>query len=65
MAYSIEIKNKVLVRLAKGIRISEISTELNVSKSTIYHYQRENLEEIGAVGNLNNNFLSFFLLAKF
>lgn len=46
MAYSNETKNKVLVRLAKGIITSEISTELNVSKSTIYRWQKENLQEI-------------------
>lgn len=46
MACSNETKKKVLVRLAKGIRISEISSKLNVSKSTIYRWQKENLEEI-------------------
>lgn len=46
MAYSNETNKKVLVRLAKGISLSEISTELNVSKSTIYRWQKENLEEI-------------------
>lgn len=46
MAYNNETKNKVLVRLAKGISISEISTELNIPISTIYSWQNENSEEI-------------------
>lgn len=46
MAYSNEIRKKVFVRLAKNIDINEIANEFNISKSTIYLWKKENLEEI-------------------
>jgi len=46
MSYSKEIKNIALFKLAKNISITEICTELNISKSTIYRWQKENKTEI-------------------
>jgi len=49
MAYSEEIKNKVLVSLANNIDIKDIASKLNISISTIYRWKKENVDEIAII----------------
>lgn len=49
MAYSNEVINKVLVRLAKDIDVNLISEEFNISKTTIYKWKKANKDLIEVI----------------
>ena len=41
MAYSIEVKQKVLERIKNGEKIKDISTKTGISQSTLYNWEKQ------------------------
>ncbi len=41
MAYSLELKEKVLMKIENGEKIKDISDDIGISKSTLYKWVKE------------------------